>query len=595
MSRITGDERDILLISIALILGILVAFEPVRHNGFVNFDDDAYITENPHVKGGISVDSVIRAFTRPHFYMWHPLTSISHMLDCELFGLNPVAHHFVSLLLHVANALLLFWVLRIMTGAVWRSAFVAALFALHPLGVESVAWAAERKNLLSTFFWILTIAAYARYARRPGLGAYLLVIAGFCLGLLSKPMVVTLPFVLLLLDYWPLERVRFVGDAAGKSAKKARHQKSMKLRKTSVRHLLLEKMPLFVLAAVVSLITFAVQKSGHIVVQTGRLPLVIRLSNAAVSYVVYIGKIFYPARLAMYYPYQSLNLLFVLACFGVLATITAVVLYMGLRHQYLVTGWLWYLGTLVPVIGLVQVGSQAMADRYTYVPGIGIFIMIAWAAAELSGKLPYRKVVLGIASAIIFVTLAVCTRMQVCYWRDSYIMFEHTLAVTENNRIIHKAYGDFLRKEKRFPKALKQYDEALHISPNFHRARENKGRTLIDMRQFDKAIALFTEMLAANPDRPEVHDHIAVAYARKGALDNAVEHFKRALAARPDWPAVHNDLGTVYRLQGRYDLAVYHYQQALQLNPDYEAAKESLAVLLKLRQEPEGAESRMRE
>jgi len=268
---------------------------------------------------------------------------------------------------------------------------------------------------------------------------------------------------------------------------------------------------------------------------------------------------------------------------------------MGRRHQYLVTGWLWYLGTLVPVIGLVQVGSQAMADRYTYVPGIGIFVMIAWAAAELSGKLPYRKVVLGIASAIIFVTLAVCTRMQVCYWRDSYIMFEHTLAVTENNRIIHKAYGDFLRKEKRFPKALKQYDEALHISPNFHRARENKGRTLIDMRQFDKAIALFTEMLAANPDRPEVHDHIAVAYARKGDLDNAVEHFKRALAARPDWPAVHNDLGTVYRLQGRYDLAVYHYQQALQLNPDYEAAKESLAVLLKLRQEAEGAESRMRE
>ncbi len=587
MAKKKHDNRHLFLIYAALIVATIVAFEPVRKNGFVNFDDDIYITENYHVKGGITRDSITWAFTAPHHSMYHPLTTISYILDYRLFGSNPLWYHIESLLFHIVNTVLLFWVLKRMTGAVGCSAFVAAVFALHPLTVESVAWASERKNVLSAFFWLLTIAAYIRYADRPRIGRYLLVVLTLCLGLLAKPIVVTLPFVLLLLDYWPLGRLQWNSRAGQKPSAKARAKRPAA--KATLWRLILEKVPLVVLAAVLSVITYLVQQSGDVVVPTGTLPLGVRIGNAGVSYLRYIGKMVYPVRLAMYYPYHSLPLWLVVGCFAVLIVVSAAVICMGRRRPYLPVGWFWFLGTLVPVIGLVQAGSQAMADRYTYLSSIGILIIIAWGAAEFLARWQLKNLLPSIACSIILLTLLVCTRRQVRYWRDSYVMFEHALAVTKDNRIVHKLFGDFLRKQGRFEYALEHFDKALRISPRFHAARESKALTLIDMGQFDQAIALFSEMLTVRQDWPEVHDHLAVAYARKNDLDKAVQHFNTALQLKRDWPEVWNDLGTVYRLQGKYDQAIQCHQQALRLRRDYPAARYNLALAVKLKQQAEGS------
>ncbi|MHC4646131.1 MAG: tetratricopeptide repeat protein [Planctomycetota bacterium] len=584
MERKTRDKWYVLLVYAGLIVAAVAAFEPVRHNGFVNFDDDIYITENDRIKGGLTSDSISWAFTNPHHSMYHPLTTISYMLDYEFFGADPLWYHLESLLFHIVNTVLVFWVLKRMTGAVWCSAFVAGVFALHPLSVESVAWASERKNVLSGFFWLLTIGAYIRYAERPFIGRYLRVMLMLCLGLLSKPIVVTLPFVLLLLDYWPLSRFQSRAEAKQKAqGTKPTYQKA------TGWGLVCEKIPLFVLAGILSVITYLVQKGGRVVVSTGALPLSVRISNAGVSYVRYIGKIICPVRLGMYYPYHSLPMWLVIVCFAVLVVISAAVIYMARRRGYLLVGWLWFLGTLVPVIGLVQAGSQAMADRYTYLSSIGILIMIAWGAAEISAQweLKFKKVLAPVVCVVILGVLLVLTRIQVGYWRDSNIMFEHTLAVTKDNRIVHKLYGDFLRKEGRLPDAMEQFDKALQISPEFHGAREGKGLTLSDMKQYDEAIAIFGELLAVRQDWPEVHDRLGVAYAGKNELAKAVEHFNKALELKRDWPEVWNDLGTVYRLQGKYDQAVQCHKEALKLRPGYREAEYNLAIAIKLQGQAE--------
>lgn len=379
-----SDKQRFLFISALLVLAVIVAFEPVRQNKFVDFDDPEYITEKPQVQGGISGESIRWAFTTPHFYMWHPLTSLSHILDCELFGLNASAHHIVGVLLHIANSLLVFWILRRMTGAFWCSAFVAGVFALHPLSVESVAWASERKNVLSTLFLMLTIASYVRYCERPSAGGYVIVLLVLCLALLAKPSVVTLPFVLLLLDYWPL--CRFESNRrTGKKNRAKPHSVGAVCKKLSGRRLVLEKVPMFLLVALLSVITYVVQRSGNIVVSLERLPISVRLANAGVSYVRYMRKMIWPNDLAMYYPYDSLSVSFVVACFAILIVVTVAVIAMMRRRRYVAVGWFWFLGTLVPMIGLVQVGSQAMADRYTYLSGIGVYIVVAWGIAEISG------------------------------------------------------------------------------------------------------------------------------------------------------------------------------------------------------------------
>ena len=579
VARKMPDKRYVLLICAGLVLATVIAYGQLYNSDFVHYDDDMYVTENSHVNNGITGESISWAFTTGHAYNWHPLTWLSHMLDCQLFGTEPGWHHLTNLLLHLVNTLLLFGVLKRMTGALWQSGFVAAAFALHPLHVESVAWISERKDVLSTLFWLLTMAAYVRYFKRPSLSRYLLTLLAFSLGLLSKPMLVTLPFVLLLLDYWPLGRFKFeqtTKDTESQIRKSAIASSQWRV----IYQLIWEKVPFFALAAVSSIVTFLVQRSGGALVQTGTLSLDVRIANSLVSYLRYVAKMIYPGRLAVFYPYHSLSLLLAIACFVILVAVTAAVIYVGRRRQYLPVGWFWYVGTMVPVIGLVQVGSQSIADRYTYVPLIGLFIIIAWGVSELSARWRYQKIVLGICSATVLTILLISTRMQVRHWQNSFTLFEHTLAVTEGNSITHNHYGAFLLQQSRFDQALAQFDEALRISPGFHEARKYRGSALLDMGKFDEAIATFGELLLAAPDWPDAHYWLGVAYARKGAYQQAIKPFKEALRLSPGWPEAYNDLALVYLLLANYDLAIENYKQALRLKPDYPQAINNLNIAI---------------
>ncbi|MBN1795317.1 MAG: glycosyltransferase family 39 protein [Sedimentisphaerales bacterium] len=377
-----NKKRYTLLIYLMLAVAVITAYEPMRHNDFINYDDTVYVTKNPHITGGLTAKSVIRAFTSPHFYMYHPLTTLSHMLDCELFGLEPFWHHADSLLFHTFSTLLLFWVLKRMTGAVWASAFVAAVFALHPLQVDSVAWVAERKSVLSGFFWILTIAAYIRYAERPRAGRYLLVVIVYILALLSKPVVVTLPFVLLLLDYWPLRRFE---SKTGKNSGSEKPQ----YKQFSSKYLVIEKLPLFILSVILSVVTFVAQRGGGAVMSLADRPVKYRLANAFIAYSKYVEKFVWPHKLAIFYPHpdKTVSIVSSVVCALVLLFLTATFIYLGRRKRYLTVGWLWFVGVLVPVIGIVQVGSQKMADRYMYIPVIGLSVIIAWGIQDIAKKL----------------------------------------------------------------------------------------------------------------------------------------------------------------------------------------------------------------
>jgi hypothetical protein len=435
-----------IIICIFLMVSTFVVYSQIQEHEFLNYDDNVYLTENNHVKSGLTRESIVWAF-KPHASNWFPLTWLSHMLDYQLYGLTPKGHHLTNLFFHIANALILFLVLLRMTGASWQSGFVATLFALHPLHVESVAWAAERKDVLSTFFWMLTIWAYIRYVRTTEIKRYLLVVLFFALGLMSKPMLVTLPFVMLLLDYWPLGRFKL----------KLRKEKSKSLQKgqpldteKSIPQLICEKLPLLVLAAGSSITTFIVQKSGGAVQSQDLFPLQARIINALVSYLEYLGKMVWPRGLAILYPHPG-NALPVwkgIACGVVLVCITTVVVKMVRRVPYLAVGWFWYLGTLVPVIGIVQVGWQGMADRYTYIPLIGIFIIIGWGLPELMAKWRHRDKVLTIATGILIPTVMVVTWIQVSHWKNSITIFEHAIRVTDKKyptfAVTHNNLGNAL-------------------------------------------------------------------------------------------------------------------------------------------------------
>ena len=570
------------MIYIGLALATIIAFEPLRHNEFVNYDDYEYITENPQVKSGINRESFIWAFNaQEKSGNWHPLTWLSHMLDCELFEINPLWHHLISLLFHTVNTLLLFWVLNKMTGAVWPSVFVAAAFALHPLHVESVAWAAERKDVLSGFFWMLTIIAYLWYAERGGIVKYLLVVLSFCLGLMAKPMVVTLPFVLLLLDYWPLRRFGWEGRNRREVLWQS-HSAKVSCQKATMYRLIGEKIPLFVLVAASCVVTYIVEQSGVPADSQENVSLNLRMANAPVSYISYIGKMIYPSRLAVLYPHpgDSLQAWQVIVSVVILTGISAVTIYAGRRRRYLAVGWLWYLGTLVPVIGLVQVGSQAMADRFTYLPSIGIFILVAWGASELFAKLRYRRVVLVIMASVVLAVLLICTRTQVGYWQNSFALFEHSLAVTKNNHIIHKNYGNALYEKGRLDQAVAHYAEALRIAPGYLVARLNIGMIFLKQQRFDEAIAQFNKVLQLKPDHPEAHFGLGAALAEQGKYDDAVKHFNKALQGKLNKPEVYHYLGLAYQRQGKYDLAIQNYNEALRINPRYLTARMNIGMVL---------------
>lgn len=538
-------------ICIALAAAALVAFEPVRRNGFVDFDDPLYVTENPDIKNGFTRQSVLSAFTRSHAAFWHPLTSLSHILDCELFGLNPLGHHLTSLLLHIANTLLLFLAMQNMTKTLWQSAFVAAAFALHPLHVESVAWVAERKDVLSGFFWMLTIIAYLHYLRNPNIKRYLLAILGFTLGLMSKPMVVTLPFILLLLDYWPLNRAE-------------------NLKSKIIPRLLLEKVPFLVLSAAAAVIAFLFQQKQGTLPGVDLLPISTRIANALMSYVRYLSKTFWPDRLAVFYPYPVDAIPFwqPIASFLLLLGISVLVFRLAKNRKYLLVGWLWYLATLLPVIGLVQVGSHSIADRYTYLPLIGIFIIIAWASAELFAKWHFAKAAPAILASAIFIILIALTRTQAGYWHDSISLFEHTVRVTDNNYTTHSNLGVALQAQGRLDDAIGHFRKALLYNPGYFNAHYNLANALKAQGKLDEAIRHYNFALKIKPDDPGVHNNLGTALQAQGRLDDAVAHYQKALQIQPRLASAHNNLAGIFFIQRKLDDAVSHFRQALLLDPD---------------------------
>jgi tetratricopeptide (TPR) repeat protein len=582
MTERTYNKLHIFLIYLVLAVSVFVAYEHLRHNDFVSYDDEMYVTKNPHVYGGITGESVVRAFTTSHPGYWHPLTLLSHMLDCQLFGLNAWGHHLMSLFFHVANTLLLFLVLKKMTGQVWPSAFVAAAFALHPLHVESVAWVSERKDVLSGFFWMLTMIAYARYAEKPGIRRYLLVVLGFSLAMMSKPMVVTLPFVLLLLDYWPLGRLQWGRRERGAEGLSQRKLVKVRYEQFSLWHLVVEKVPLFILTAILGVITFIGQQSRGVVSPLAKIPLNYRIANAFISYLKYIEKTLWPSRLAVFYPHAGSNFSKAWMVLSVLLLVSLSIccIYAARRRRYLAVGWLWYVGTLVPVIGLVQVGAQAMADRYTYISMIGLLIIIAWGANDLVAKWRYLRIAAVLSAVAVLSASVVCTRIQVKHWRNNFTLFEHALKVTENNHVIHNSYGCALSGKGQLDKAVIHLSEALRISPTFSLARNNLGMVFLKQGKLDKAIACFRELLQVGEGTPEVYYNLALALAKQERYDDAVEYFTAALRLKQDYINARFYLALTLLKLGRIQPAVDHFYRVLQLKPDHLEALNALAWVL---------------
>ncbi len=570
----------VLLLGLFLMILTFATFEQVRTCPFISLDDNAYITENRHVQSGLTLEGVAWAFTTIHAGHWIPLTWLSHMLDCQLYGLNPSGHHLTNLVFHIASALLLFLVLERMTGALWRSAFVAALFALHPLHVESVAWAAERKDVLSTFFWMLTMWTYIRYIERPRLNRYLLALLFFTLGLLSKPMLVTLPFVLLLLDYWPLGRFHF-GRLSGDRKSHTSKSSDTGDQKSIVLRLIREKAPFFVLCAISSILTiFATQKAGALV-SLESYALGSRIANALVSYVRYIEKMVWPRHLTVLYPYQEMLPIWkVLGSGLLLVCISLLVIRAARKLPYLVVGWFWYLGTLIPVIGIVQAGPQALADRFTYVPLIGLFIMMAWGVPDILAGWRFRKVVLSVSTGLLLSLLMIVTNLQLKHWQNDITLFEHTLAATSNNFIIHNNLGGILAGQGKTQEAIAHYAEALRIKPDYEEAHNNLGLVLAGQGKTQEAIAHYAEALRIKPDYADAHNNLGIALAGQGKTQEAIAHFAEALRIKPDYARAHYNLGIALAGQGKTQEAIAHYAEALRIKPDYADAHNNLGVAL---------------
>jgi tetratricopeptide (TPR) repeat protein len=566
-----SDKYWALCIYLALALTTFAAFSQVRNHDFVNYDDTYYVTENRNVKAGLTRDSIIWAFTTGHADNWHPLTWLSHMLDCQLFGTDPGWHHLTNLLLHITNTLLLFAVFKRMTHTLWQSAFVAVAFALHPLHVESVAWVSERKDVLSTLFWILTMAAYLRYVKRPGITRYLLTLLTFALGLMAKPMLVTLPFALLLLDYWPLSRFQ-LGQTVKSPNRRRRKSVSAPFQWQTLYRLVCEKVPFLVLSAISSIITFIVQRSGGAVKVAS---LTIRIANAFISYARYMGKMIWPWRMAMFYPHLGENLPMwqAIASALLLLIISLGVIWLMRSRRYLLTGWLWYLGTLVPVIGLVQVGMQAMADRYTYVSLTGLFIIVAWGLPELVARWRYKKIVLGATAAVVVPAMMLCTWRQVSYWRNSYTLFTHALAVTDDNYVAHHALGTLFYKQKNYKMAIFHYKQTMKIkpvkyyAPDYANAPGDIGMALLQLAEYDQAADAFREALKRNSELQKWHLGLGIALQKQGQLDEAITHFNKALQIKPDYLRARKNLADAFFHQSKFKEAARQYQQVLQMHP----------------------------
>ena len=554
-------KKSAILIVLTLVILVLVVYWPVQNYAFLKYDDYDYVVLNYRIQSGITFKSIADTFTNIYSGNWHPLTMLSHMLDWHLFGDKAGGHHWTSLVIHILNTVLLFLFFNTTTGAIWRSAVVAALFAIHPINVESVAWIAERKNVLSTFFWITTMLLYILYIRLPGWKRYLPVILSLALGLMAKPMLVTLPFVLLLLDYWPLNRttINQLNEEQSKTT-------ALVVKKEKISFLILEKLPLLALSAISICVTLYAQRSVNTVASLDTLPLLKRIPNIIVSYGLYIKKLFWPVDLAAFYPHWGINLWHVFFTAFMLVMVTVFICKYFRKLPYLSVGWFWYLGTLVPVIGLVQVGAQSMADRYAYVPFIGLFIMISWGIYGLLRKLTSAKVILATASLIIL-ALTTVSYFQVAYWRDTFTLFTHTLNVTENNFVAHYMLAGELLEQGKIDEAIRHYQSSLLLSNQKYIPLFGLGRALSMQGKYDEAIAAFRQAIKINPKSAESYDHLCKALEKMGRRDEAIEEYRKLLKLVNDHPGLYNNFGNVLLRQGNYDEAIKQYNEALRIRP----------------------------
>ncbi|MEE9532432.1 MAG: tetratricopeptide repeat protein [Syntrophobacteria bacterium] len=570
-------------IGLILITAVLLVYWQVGDHEFINYDDNAYITDNAQVQKGLTSKGIIWAFTTSHTGNWHPLTWISHMLDCELYGLNPEGHHLTNVLFHMANAILLFVVLRWMTGAIWRSGLVAALFALHPLHVESVAWVAERKDVLSTFFWMLTMVVYVHYVNRPGGKRYLLVLITFALGLMAKPMLVTLPFVLLLLDYWPLNRFK-PRAVTGSVEDQPFGFRSAGDDKSPILKAVMEKTPLFLMSLFSCVVTVMAQQEAGAISTLEIVPFKLRIANGLVSVVAYMGKMIWPQDLAVFYPHpvSDLQIWKPVVAGLFLLILSTVALWVTQRCRYVLVGWLWYLGTLVPVIGLVQVGEQAMADRYTYVPLIGLFIVVVWGFADLVKGWRSRRWVVSVSAAVMVLALMAGSWLQVAHWKNSVRLFKHALDATSNNYVAHYTLGNALALQGNLTGSVSHYNKALQIHPNFAEAHNNLGNALALQGKLTGAISHYNKALQINPDHAEAHRNLAVGLDRQGRHQEAIQHYAEVLRISPHDAQSHNNLGVALAEQGRLKEAVAHFTEALRIDPNFKEAQRNLDLSLGL-------------
>ena len=557
-------------------LATLAAYLPAGWNGFVDYDDGDYVTANPQVQAGLTWQTVAWAFTTGHASNWHPLTWLSHALDCGLFGQRAGPQHLVSVALHIANTLLLFLVLWRMTGARWRSVLAAAFFALLPLHVESVAWVSERKDVLSGLFFLLTLGAYASYAgqlRAPSQGArpesgscpvwqrpffwYWLSLLFFALGLMSKPMLVTLPFVLVLVDWWPLRRLTRQGFGG----------------------LVLEKLPFLALSLASCVVTFLAQKKGGAV--SAVLPLDARLGNAIISYVRYLAKTLWPAKLSVLYIHPGHWPLFeVIAAAGFLALSSAAVVLLARRRPCVAVGWFWFLGMLVPVIGVVQVGIQSMADRYMYLPMIGLLLMLFWGLPDAPPSRPWRVRGLGSTAVLALAACAALAVRQERYWHDTVALFGHAVKVTDNNYLAYNNLGFYFSRHGKPAEAMADYRRSLQINPNYEDALNNMGYALAGQKKYQEAIGYYLAALRIRPNHPEVHNNLGNAVSELGRIDEAIQHYRVTLAQKPEHADAHNNLGVALAMQGQLDEAIVHFRKAIRFKPDDPSAHGNLGNAL---------------
>ena len=594
MNDIQWRRRQTWLISLGLALSVLAAYAPALRAGFLTYDDPAYVTANPHVQGGLSWAALGWALTTGHAGNWHPLTWISHLLDFQLYGMNPAGHHLTSVALHAVNSILLFLLLQRMTRATWPSALVAALFALHPLRVESVAWVSERKDVLAGFFFMLTLGAYARYAENPKSQTLNLKfhhigsVVFFALGLAAKPMLVTLPFVLLLLDYWPLQR-----------------------RQVPLAALVAEKTPWFILSALSCAVTFFAQLQGGAVMPLARLPFGMRLANAPVACVRYIGKTLWPAHLAIAYPMLKWPAWAVAGAIALLLLLSALALWRVRTRPWLAVGWLWFLGTLTPVIGVIQVGMQSMADRYSYLPGIGLLFAIVWTARDWSVRLaPWARAIIGVLAVAVCLIM---TARQAAFWQNDQTLFLHAIQDSKGNFVAYAGLGEYEGTHGNTNLAISHLETSVRINPNYPNARNILGRLLLMEGREDDALTELQKAVSLDPALADARYNLGYALLAKGRLAGALDQFqaqvkaqynmgavllqnglprdaipflRRAVEIKPADAAAHYLLGNaLYRTGGGAE-AIRQFEMTIQLNPDHIQARNDLAWILACHPDP---------